>query len=208
MDPNAPEATSITVDEPLSDIRGAGVQIEPGSLIGTGRGVGQHLRPRQRPRAALGGGAQGEAPRDLKPVELGPSGTAFRKGARVQLPVSAEVLKRGRPAVITIDPVSGAWEKVKFLAVDEAQGIVTAEIEHFSTYVVAPDADLLELQALARGGRHRLRAAASSSAPPWPSRRASCPPPSSTVSRVTAADLAGVLAALSSRTRRCRSSST
>ncbi len=144
VDPNAPEATSITVDAPLSPIRGAGVQIEPGSLIGTEEltvSISAVENAPLPPSAVVRGVPLG----NLKPVELGPSGTAFRKAARVQLPYSADLLGVGeQPEVLTIDPVSGAWEKVKILEVDREQNIVTAEIEHFSTYVVAPAGTLLE----------------------------------------------------------------
>jgi hypothetical protein len=145
VDPNAPESTSVTVDSPLSPIRGAGVQIDPGSLIGSGE-VSVSISALDTDNAPLPPSAvvRKVSPGDLKPIELGPSGTAFRKAARVQLPVSAAVAGRGRPEVLTINPVTGAWEKVKLLEWDEEQGIATAEIEHFSTYVVAPEIALLQ----------------------------------------------------------------
>ena len=150
VDPEAPTSTTVTVDAPLSPIRGAAVQLEPGSL-GGGEQVAlsiSSLDDAPVPPVARLGRVPAE---ELKPVEFGPAGTAFLKPARAQLPVSPMVLKRGRPAVVTINPATGAWERVKLLKVDEEQGLVTAEIKHFSTYVVVPEVPLIDGK-LSRGG--------------------------------------------------------
>ena len=77
-------------------------------------------------------------------MELGPSGTAFRKAARVQLPVSAErCSSAGSPRGAHHRPGQRRLGEGEVPAVDAEQGIVTAEIEHFSTYVVAPEISLL-----------------------------------------------------------------
>jgi Putative metal-binding motif len=150
IDPNDPVTTTLTVDAPLSPIRGAGVQIDPGSLVATEKlaiSISTIENAPVPPQARI----SGISIQDLLPIELGPSGTAFRKPARVQLPATAELLKAGTPTVLTMDPDTGAWENVKVLAVDEVLKLVTAEIEHFSTYVVVPELSLLEAK-LGKGG--------------------------------------------------------
>jgi hypothetical protein len=150
VDPNDSTTTTLTVDAPLSAIRGAAVQIDPGSVVSTDKVAItiSSLDNAPVPPGARIAGLQGSL---LTPIELGPSGTAFRKPARVQLPVQAGLLKGARPSVLTLDPATGAWESVKVLAIDDNQALVTAEIQHFSTYVVVPEVQLIDAQ-LAKGG--------------------------------------------------------
>ena len=150
VDPNDSTTTTITVDAPLSPIRGAGLQIDPGSVVAADNvsiSISSLDNPPVPPLARIAGVPDSI----LTTIELGPSGTAFRKPVRVQLPASSELLKHGKVAVVTMDPTTGAWERVKVLAVDETQGVVTAEIQHFSTYVLVPDLSLFKVT-VGKGG--------------------------------------------------------
>jgi hypothetical protein len=144
VDQDAPAATTVSVDAPLSSIRGTAIQLDPGSLFGTQSQLSVTISSVKDAPVPPAARVARVAVGDLRPVELGPSGTAFRRPVPVQLPVSAALLKAGRVAVATLDPATGAWERLQALAVDEVQGLVTAQVKHFSTYVVVPDLRLID----------------------------------------------------------------
>ena len=152
VDPNDPNGATVTVDAPLSSVRGAAVQIDPGALPperSDGRdGLERRCstrprRPRRRSPSVL--------PQDLQPVELGPSGLAFKKPVHLQLPIPPKLRTMPNLSVQTYDYRTGQWQKVKTVSMDMVSGVAVAEIEHFSTYVVTPDVPVLDLK-LGLGG--------------------------------------------------------
>ncbi len=150
VDPASASVSTVSVDSPLSKVHGTTVQIDPGSL--------EPKHPVRVSIAAVDNAPVPPAARvarvpavDLQPVELGPSGTTFRHPVKVQLPVSANLSKRGRPDVLTYDYGTGRWDKVKVLSFDANRGVAVAEISHFSTYVVAPAAKIFSPD-VGRGG--------------------------------------------------------
>ncbi len=145
VDPADPNGSTIAVDAPLSPMRGAAVQVEPGALA-PGAPIGMTISSMEHAPVPPMAAAAGVSPSDLRPVELGPSGLAFRKPTRIQLPISAAVLAKGNPVVQTYDYPSGQWRRVKLLFVDRQNGIAVAEAQHFSTYVVTPDVKVIDLQ--------------------------------------------------------------
>jgi hypothetical protein len=150
VDPSDPNGATVTVDAPLSSVQGTAVQIEPGALPGD-QPVAVSISSMQHPPAPAAAQVAGVMPQDLKPVELGPSGLAFKQPVRLQLPISNKLRTMPALAVLTYDYASGRWTKVKTLKIDKTAGVAVAEIEHFSTYVVAPDVPVINLQ-LALGG--------------------------------------------------------
>ncbi len=150
IDPSSAVVSTVTVDSPLSKIKGATVAIDPGSL--------EPKHPVRVSIAAVDNAPVPPAARisgvpadQLQPVELGPSGTTFRKPVKVQLPVSQEVAKRGKPDVLTFDYETGRWNKVKVLSFDALRGLAIAEVTHFSPYVAVPTAPVFA-PVLASGG--------------------------------------------------------
>jgi hypothetical protein len=152
VDPNDPNGATVTVDAPLSSVQGAAVQMQPGTMppgepVAVTISSMQH--PPDPPAAAM---VSGVSPHDLKPVELGPTGLTFRKPAYVQLPISQKLVTMPMNLVVqTYDYRSGQWRKVRTTNVDRKAGVATAEIEHFSTYVVTPDVPVFDLK-LSAGG--------------------------------------------------------
>ena len=110
VDPADPNGATVTVDAPLSSVQGAAVQLDPGSLP-PGAPVDVTISSMQNAPVPPSAGMAGVANADLRPVELGPTGLAFRHPARLQLPVPAAVLAHGNPIVQTYDYASGKWQK-------------------------------------------------------------------------------------------------
>jgi hypothetical protein len=150
VDPDDPNGATVTVDAPLSSVQGAAVQMPPGSLP-PGDPVAVSISSMQHPPVPPAAQVAGVTPSDVRPVELGPSGLTFRKPARLQLPISAGLMKMPNLAVQTYDYRTGQWKRVKTVSVDKTAHVVVAEIEHFSTYVVVPDVPVFDLK-LALGG--------------------------------------------------------
>jgi hypothetical protein len=152
VDPNDPNGGTVTVDAPLSPVQGAAIQIDPGALPPGGDSVAVSISSMQHPPAMPASQVAGVMPQDLEPVEVGPSGLTFQKPARLQLPIPMKL--RTDPtelSVMTYDYRSGRWNKVRTLSVDKAAGVAVAEIQHLSTYVVAPDVPVFNLK-LGLGG--------------------------------------------------------
>jgi hypothetical protein len=152
VDPNDPNGATVTVDAPLSSVQGAAVQMQPGTMP-PGEPVAVTISSMQHPPDPPGAAmVSGVSPHDLKPVELGPTGLTFRKPAWVQLPIPQKLVTMPMNLVVqTYDYRSGQWKKVRTTNVDRKAGVATAEIEHFSTYVVTPDVPVFDLK-LSAGG--------------------------------------------------------
>jgi hypothetical protein len=150
VDPHNPNGASIVVDAPLSPARGAALQIEPGSLP-PGNPVTVTISSMQHAPTPPAAQIAGMNPNDLQPVELGPTGTAFTAPARLQLPIPKGLMKFPALALQTYDYETGHWKKVKLLNVDKDAGVITAEVQHFSTYVLGPDVKVFDLK-LGLGG--------------------------------------------------------
>jgi hypothetical protein len=151
VDPNDPNGGTVTVDAPLSPVQGAAIQIDPGALP-PGDPVAVSISSMQHPPTMPASQVTGVNPQDLEPVEIGPSGLTFKKPARLQLPIPMKL--RTDPSdltVMTYDYTSGRWNKVHTLSVDKTSGVAVAEVQHLSTYVVAPDVPVFNLQ-LGLGG--------------------------------------------------------
>jgi hypothetical protein len=151
VDPADPNGGSVTVDAPLSEVHGAALQIEPGALPAGDPvviSISSMQHPPVPPEVQMIAGLD---PHAVQPIELRPTGLAFKKPVRLQLPISAGLMGRPALTVRTYDYQSGQWKKVKVLSVDKEAGIVVAEVQHFSTYVVTPDVKVLDLK-LGLGG--------------------------------------------------------
>jgi hypothetical protein len=151
VDPKDPNGASIVVDAPLSDVHGTALQIDPGSTPPAMGGVAVTISSMEHAPAPPAAQAGMVSPHDLKPVELGPEGLTFTKPARLQLPIPAKLMAMNNLTIQTFDYGTGHWKKVKVLSVDKQAGVMTAEIQHFSTYVVTPDLKIFDLQ-LGLGG--------------------------------------------------------
>jgi hypothetical protein len=150
VDPNDPNGGTVSVDAPLSPVQGAAVQIDPGALP-TGDPVAVTISSMQHPPTPPAAQVAGVMPQDLEPVEVGPSGLAFKKPVRLQLPIPDKLRVMPTLAVQTYDYPSGKWTKVKTLSMDKDSGVIVAEIQHLSTYVVTPDVPVFDLK-LGLGG--------------------------------------------------------
>jgi Putative metal-binding motif len=150
VDPKDPNGASIVVDAPLSSVRGAALQIDPGA-VPAGDSVAVTISSMEHAPVPSAATTASVSPNDLKPVELGPTGLAFKHPVKLQLPISAALLARANLTVQTYDYKSGQWQKVKVLSIDRQAGVAVAEVEHFSTYVVTPDVKVFDLK-LGRGG--------------------------------------------------------
>ncbi len=144
VDPGNPNGATMSVDAPLSMAHGAAVQVEPGSLP-PGPPLTMSISSVEHAPVPNTGMA-GVIPQDLRPIEFGPTGLTFKKPVRIQVPITASVLAKGNPVVQTYDYETGTWRKLKPLAVDREHGIVTAETQHFSTYVAVPDVKIVDLR--------------------------------------------------------------
>jgi hypothetical protein len=125
VDPNDPNGGAVSVDAPLSPVLGAAIQIDPGALP-PGDPVAVTISSMQHAPTPAAAQVAGVMPQDLEPVEVGPSGLAFKKPVRLQLPIPDKL--RTMPtelAVQTYDYASGKWTKVKTLSMDKASGVTT-----------------------------------------------------------------------------------
>ena len=84
-------------------------------------------------------------PAIFKTIDFGPNGLVFKQPVRIQLPVGAAVMGKGSPIVQTYDYESGTWRKIKPVSINLVNGVVIAETQHFSTYVVVPDVKAFDL---------------------------------------------------------------
>ncbi|HVR61250.1 MAG TPA: MopE-related protein, partial [Polyangia bacterium] len=150
VDPASVNGALIAVDAPLSPIQGAAVQLQPGALP-PGHSVAVTVASMSNAPMPAAAAVAGIPPNEMRPVDFGPSGMAFQVPAQVHLPVRPSVLKKGRPEIQTYDYDTGRWQKIKVISVDEANGFVTGEIKHFSTYVVTPPSQAFDLR-LGLGG--------------------------------------------------------
>jgi hypothetical protein len=150
VDPNDPNGGTVTVDAPLSPVQGAAVQIDPGALP-PGDPVAVSISSMQHPPTPPAAQVTGVKPEDLQPVEVGPSGLAFKKPVHLQLPIPGKLVTMPALAVMTYDYPSGKWTKVKTVSMDKVSGVIVAEIQHLSTYVVTPDVPVFDLK-LGLGG--------------------------------------------------------
>jgi hypothetical protein len=149
VDPNDPNGGTVTVDAPLSPVQGAAVQVDPGALP-PGPPVAVTVSSMQHPPTPPAATqVSGVSPQDLEPVEVGPSGLVFRKPVHLQLPIPQKLrtMPAAMPlAVQTYDYATGKWTKVKTVSMDRTSGVAVAEIQHLSTYVVAPDVPVFGLE--------------------------------------------------------------
>jgi hypothetical protein len=150
VDPKDPNGASVVVDAPLSTVRGAALQIDPGALP-PGDPVAVTISSMDHAPVPSGAAMAAVSPHDLKPVELGPTGLAFKHPVKLQLPISPALAAKLNLTVQTYDYTSGQWQKVKVLSIDKQAGVAVAEVEHFSTYVVTPDVKVFDLK-LGLGG--------------------------------------------------------
>ena len=151
VDPNDPNGGTVTVDAPLSSVQGAAIQIDPGALPPGTDPIAVSISSMQHPPTPPAAQVAGVMPQDLEPVEIGPSGLAFQKPVRLQLPIPDKLKIRPMLAVQTYDYQSGKWTKVKTVSMDKVSGVIVAEIQHLSTYVVTPDVPVFNLE-LGLGG--------------------------------------------------------
>jgi hypothetical protein len=147
VDPANPNGGSVVVDQPLSEVQGAALQLDPGSLppgdpVTISISTMQH--PPVPPAAMMIAGVD---PHAVQPVELRPTGLTFQRPVRLQLPISPGLMAMPNLAVQTYDYKAGKWNKVKVVKVDKTAGVVVAEVQHFSPYVVVPDVKVIDLQA-------------------------------------------------------------
>src|SRR5436190_16382560 len=144
IDPANPNGGTVTVDAPLSPVRGSAIQVQPGALP-PGSPVTLTISSVQNlpapPLAQVAGLSAG----DLLPIEFGPSGTAFSKPVNLTLPAPAAVLAKGNPTVQTFDYATNRWTSVPVLSVDAAGGVVVAQAPHFTPFVLAPGVQLYNL---------------------------------------------------------------
>ena len=145
MDPANPNGGQVSVDAPLSPIRGTALAVPPGSLP-AGSPVAITIAAVTNAPVPVSATLSGLDPAALRPVELGPTGLTFEKPATLFLPVSDAVLAKGTPEVQTYDYSSGAWAKVPVLSVDTVNRLVVAQVSHFSTYVATPSVPTVNVQ--------------------------------------------------------------
>jgi hypothetical protein len=151
VDPNDPNGGTVSVDAPLSPVQGVAIQIDPGALP-PGDPVAVSISSMQHPPTPPAAQVAGVMPQDLEPVEIGPSGLAFKKPVKLQLPIPDKLRTMPALAVQTYDYPSGRWNKVKTVSMDKVAGVIVAEIQHLSTYVVTPDVPVFDLK-LGLGGQ-------------------------------------------------------
>ena len=151
VDPKDPNGGTVTVDAPLSSVQGAAIQIDPGALPPGDEPIAVSISSMQHPPTPPAAQVAGVMPQDLEPVEIGPSGLAFQKPVRLQLPIPDKLKIMPALAVQTYDYPSGKWTKVKTVSMDKVAGVIVAEIQHLSTYVVTPDVPVFALK-LGLGG--------------------------------------------------------
>ncbi|HVU51240.1 MAG TPA: MopE-related protein [Polyangia bacterium] len=150
IDPNDPNGGTVSVDAPLSSVQGAAIQMDPGALP-PGDPVAVTISSMQHAPTPAAAQVAGVMPQDLEPVEVGPSGLAFKKPVLLQLPIPDKLKIMPTLAVMTYDYQSGKWDRVKTVSMDKASGVIVAEIQHLSTYVVTPDVPVFGLE-LGLGG--------------------------------------------------------
>lgn len=146
IDPGDPNGGQVTVDAPVSRVRGAAVQMDPGSLP-AGQPVQVSISQVENAPVPVSARVRNVPPAELLTVDLEPNGLTFSRPVRVYLPATPMVLAMGTPEVQTYDYARGRWEKVKVVGFDAAKKLVVAEVQHFSTYVVTPSADVMALSA-------------------------------------------------------------
>ena len=135
---------------PLSPVSGAALQIRSrGRCLRGSRSRSPSLRCSTAHAAGVDDWR--DEPQRHDPAELGPTGMAFKKPARLQLPIPKGLMAMPAIALQTYDYDTGHWKKVKVLNIDKKAGVVTAEVQHFSTYVLTPDIKVFDLQ-LGLGG--------------------------------------------------------
>jgi len=146
VDPQDPNGATISVDAPLSPMRGTTVQVDPGALP-SGPPLSMTISSMEHAPVPPMSASAGVPPGDLRPMEFGPGGTAFKKPVKLQLPIPAGLRAKGIPVVVqTFDYATGNWHQVKLLSVDMVNGFAIAEAPHFSTYVVAPEVKAFDLK--------------------------------------------------------------
>ncbi len=147
INPADPNGGSVVVDQPLSEVQGAALQFDPGSLPAgppVDVSISTMAHPPLPPAAMTIGGVD---PHAVQPVELRPTGLTFQKPVRLQLPISPGLMAMPNLTVQTYNYKSGQWQKVKVVKVDKVAGVIVAEVQHFSPYVVVPDIKVIDLQA-------------------------------------------------------------
>ncbi|MDB4982957.1 MAG: Tryptophan synthase alpha chain [Myxococcales bacterium] len=147
INPADPNGGSVVVDQPLSEVHGAALQLDPGSLPAGAPvdvSISTMAHPPVPPAAMTIAGID---PHAVQPVELRPTGLTFQKPVRLQLPISPGLMMMPNLTVQTYNYKSGQWQKVKVVNVDKGAGVIVAEVQHFSPYVVVPDIKVIDLQA-------------------------------------------------------------
>ncbi|HVZ73411.1 MAG TPA: MopE-related protein [Polyangia bacterium] len=146
-DPANPNGTSVSVDAPLSEVQGAALQLAPGALPPgdpVAVSISSMAHPPLPPDMMM---VPNIDPHDVHPVELHPSGLTFTQPVRLQLPIGPSLRALTNLTIKTYDYSVGQWKKVKVVDVDQAAHVITAEVQHFSPYVVTPDVKVIDLQA-------------------------------------------------------------
>ncbi|MBI5544296.1 MAG: hypothetical protein HY901_10430 [Deltaproteobacteria bacterium] len=138
VDPRRSDGTTVAVDAPLSPIHGAAVHLPADALSSSAGTVELRISSVENAPVPLSAKLAGLSASDLRPVELGPTGLAFRRPARLVLPVTPAVLATGSLVVQTFDFATGRWLSLVPRSVDSAAGLVVVEVSHFSTYVATP----------------------------------------------------------------------
>ena len=149
FDPNDPAGATVSVQAPLSPIKGAALVVPQGALSqGTALTVSSVSGLAAPPSLPMG-----TNPAMLQPVEFGPAGATFSQPVRLVLPFAPGLLTGGGASVLTLDTASGRWVPVEVERVDAVNGVVVARTTHFSTYVVVPATTVYNLQ-IDLGGNH------------------------------------------------------
>src|SRR5262249_22956724 len=134
IDPSNPNGGTVSVDQPLSPIKGTAAVITPGALP-AGNAVQISIASIDNAPIPASAVLSGISASSLKAVEFGPTGLGFVKPIDIYVPVTDEVLAKGDPEVQTYDYATGNWEQATVVAIDRVNHFVIAEAQHFSTYV-------------------------------------------------------------------------
>jgi hypothetical protein len=144
VDPANPNGGTVSVDAPLSPVRGSAIAIQPGALP-PGNPVTLTISSVQNLPAPPLAGLAGLGASDLTPVEFGPSGTAFAKPVSLYLPLPQTVLAKGNPVVQTFDYATNRWSAVPVLSIDATGGVIVASAPHFTPFVTLSGVKLYDL---------------------------------------------------------------
>jgi hypothetical protein len=144
--PDSPLPVNLSVDAPLSPIRGSGMVIPPGALSGSAPlqlSVSAVENAPVPPSLALAGAAAG----DVRVVDFGPSGLTFQQPVTVFVPVSDAALARGDLELQTFDFATSSWVGLPITSVDPVNKVVSAQVYHFSLYAAVPREPVFALEA-------------------------------------------------------------